>query len=92
MFTTFWFMIHNFGCRYARKPIKGNKDLDDGLVSKTSMSEKIGLLDWHLRQGKVGQPPHTCGAPQENPKPKTEIFFQSKLDVLQNPQMVWTPL
>jgi len=24
--TTFWFLIHNFGFRYARKPIKGSKD------------------------------------------------------------------
>jgi len=41
------------------------------------MSEKIGPLNWRLRPGKVGQPLPTCDArpPQENPKPKLEIFF-----------------
>jgi len=32
--TTVWFLWHNFGSRYARKPIKGSKDSDDSLVSK----------------------------------------------------------
>jgi len=41
-FTNFWFLIHNFGSRYARKPIKGSKDSDDSLVSKTNLIEKIG--------------------------------------------------
>jgi len=31
--TTFLFLWHNFGSRYARKPIKGSKDSDDSLVS-----------------------------------------------------------
>jgi len=30
--TTFWFLCHNFGSRYARKPIKGSKASDDSLV------------------------------------------------------------
>jgi len=38
-------LIHNFGSRYARKPIKGSKDSDDSLVSKEILSEKIGSLD-----------------------------------------------
>jgi len=43
--TTFWFWWHNFGSRYARKPIKGSKDLDDSPVLKKNLSEKIGSLD-----------------------------------------------
>ena len=31
--TTSWFLWHNFGSRYARKPIKGSKDSDDSLSS-----------------------------------------------------------
>jgi len=32
--TTFCFLWHNFGSRYARKQIKGSKDSDDSLVFK----------------------------------------------------------
>jgi len=55
IWTTFWFLWHNFGFRYSRKPIKGYKDSDDCLVSKKNLSEKIGSLDWRLRPRKVGQ-------------------------------------
>jgi len=34
-------MIRNFGSRYARKSIKGSKDLDDSLVSKNNLSKKM---------------------------------------------------
>jgi len=34
IFTNFWFLAHNFGSRYARKSIKGSKDVDFGLLSK----------------------------------------------------------
>jgi len=34
-------MIHNFGSRYARKPIKGSKDSDDSLVSKKTGAKKL---------------------------------------------------
>jgi len=44
-----------FGSRYTRKPIKGSKDSDDSLVSKNTLSKKIGLLDWRPGPGKVGQ-------------------------------------
>jgi len=40
--TTFCFLWHNFGSRYARKPIKGSKDSDDNLVPKQNLSQKIG--------------------------------------------------
>jgi len=85
-FHQFSFLIHNFGSRYARKPIKGSKDSDDSLISKKKHERKNWPLDWHLRPGKVGQPPPLVTPPQEKPKPKTEnFFFQSKLDVLPNP-------
>jgi len=38
MLTSFWFLWHNFGSRYARKPIKGSEDSDDNLVSKKNLS------------------------------------------------------
>jgi len=44
--TTFWFLWHNYGSRYARKPITGSKDSDDSLVSKINLSQQIGSLNW----------------------------------------------
>jgi len=35
-----------FGSRYARKPIKGSKYLDDSLDPNKTLSQKIGLLNW----------------------------------------------
>jgi len=52
--TTFWFLWHNFGSKYARKPIKSSKDSHDSLVSKKNLSEKIGSLHWRLGPGKAG--------------------------------------
>jgi len=40
-FTSTWFLIHNFGPRYARKPIKGSKDPDHSIVSK-KMAHWVG--------------------------------------------------
>jgi len=54
IFTTFWFLWHNFGSRYARKPIKSSKVSDDSLVSTINFSEKIGSLDWRPGPHKVG--------------------------------------
>jgi len=34
------FLSHNFGFRYARKPIKGSKDADFSLVSKKTLAKK----------------------------------------------------
>jgi len=39
--TTFGFLCHNFGCRYARKSIKFSKDSDDSLVSKQTWAKKL---------------------------------------------------
>ena len=77
--TTFCFLWHNFGSRYARKPIKGSKDSDDSLASKQNLSQKFGSFDWRPWPGKVGhksaKTPPLVTSPQENPKLKTEIFF-----------------
>jgi len=52
--TTFCFLWHNFGSRYARKPIKGFKDSDDSVVSKTNFRKNIDRLDWRPGPDKVG--------------------------------------
>jgi len=78
-FTNFWLLGYQFRSRYARKPIKGSKDSDDNLVSKKTLSQKIGSLLWRPGSGKVGQKdekaPLLVTTPNENPKPKTKIFF-----------------
>jgi len=38
------FLAHNFGCTYSSKSIKGSKDADHSLVSKTFLSQKNGSL------------------------------------------------
>jgi len=40
IFPKFCFFRHNFGCRYAKKIIKGSKDTDDGLESKKLFNQK----------------------------------------------------
>jgi len=54
-FTNFCFFGHNFGSWYARKPTKGSEGLDDSLVFKKNLSQKIGSLDWRPGPGKFGQ-------------------------------------
>jgi len=46
---------HVSGSRHARGSIKGSKDADDHLVSKTSLSQKQCSLDWHPGTSKFGQ-------------------------------------
>jgi len=76
--TTF-FLCHNFGSRYDRKPIKGSKDSDDRLLSNKHLSQKNGSLAWCLWPGNGGhknaKTPPLVTSPQENPKPKTEYFI-----------------
>ena len=87
--TTFWFLCHNFGSRYARKSIKGSKDSDNSLVSKKNSSQKIGSLDWRLWPGKVGRKnakaPPLVTSPRGVPRPEKNFFFQSELEDLLNP-------
>ena len=49
------FLGHNFGFRYASKSIKGCKDANNSLVSKTTLRQKNCSLDWRPGPGKVGQ-------------------------------------
>ena len=50
-FTNFLFLSHNFGSRYARKPLKGSKDLEYTLDSKTTLGQKMAY--WVGAQGQV---------------------------------------
>jgi len=52
-FTNFCFLIHSFGSRYAKKPMKSSKGSDDSLDSKNNFSQKNGLLAWRSGQGKL---------------------------------------
>jgi len=79
IFTNFCFFIHNFGYGYARKPFKGSKDADFGLVSEKNLSQKNGSMGWGPGSGKGGQknaktlPLVTF--PPANAKPKTKKNF-----------------
>jgi len=53
-FTRVWFLIHNFGSKCARKPIKGSKDADHSLVAIKTWA-KNGSVGWRTALGKVGQ-------------------------------------
>ena len=82
IFTNFWFLINNFGSKYAKKSIKGSKDSHDGLDSKTVLSQKNDALGW--RRGpaklvkKLRQHAPIMTSLTENLKPKTKnrFFFQ----------------
>ena len=47
--------IHNFGYRYARKPFKGSKNADFGLVSEKNLGQKNGSMGWGPGPGKVAK-------------------------------------
>jgi len=51
----FGFLGHNFGSRYVIRLIKDSVDADDDLVSKKTLSQNIGSLDWLPGPVKVGQ-------------------------------------
>jgi len=37
--TSFCFLLHNFGSRYARKSIQGSKDSDDSVISQQTWAK-----------------------------------------------------
>jgi len=79
MFTNFCIFIHNFGCRYSRKPFKGSKDVHFDLVSEKNFSQKNGSMGWGPGPNKIGQenaktPPLVTFLPA-NAKSKTKKFF-----------------
>jgi len=49
------FWRHNFGPRHARRSSKGSIDAGDHLVSRKSLHQNIGPLDWRPGPVKVGQ-------------------------------------
>jgi len=49
------FLGHNFGSRHARRSSKGSINTGDHLVSKKSLSQNFGPLDWRPGPVKVGQ-------------------------------------
>jgi len=51
--TTYWFLRHNFGSRYARKPTKGSKDSCGSLVTTQTWAKK--LAHWIGAYGRVKQ-------------------------------------
>jgi len=72
------FLCHNSGSRHGKRSIKGCKDADDHLVSKTILSPK--MAHWIGAQGQVKfvKNSKTCPfvtSPKENSKPKSTIFF-----------------
>ena len=77
----FWFLSHHFGSRYARKPIKGFKDLDDSLDSKKNWSQKMVryvAAQVQVKLAKKCKPPPLMTSPKENTKSKSNRFFSIK--------------
>jgi len=73
------FLDHNFGSRHARRSNKGSIDAGDHLVSKKSLSQNFGPLDWRPGPVKVGQKtqntPILRASPRWTPHPNHKIFF-----------------
>ena len=80
IFANFWFFIHNFGYRYARKSFKASKDADFGLVSEKILIQNNGSMGWGPWPGKGGQKrinTPTCGVPprERQTENKNEFFL-----------------
>jgi len=72
------FLGHNFGSRHARRSRKGFIDAGDHLISRQSLSQNFGPLDWRPGPVKVGQKPKTPPLCEPLPgEPLTQIkkFF-----------------
>jgi len=73
------FLGHNVGSRHARRSSKSSIDAGDHLVSKKSLSQNLGPLDWRAGTVKVGQKnqkhPRFASFSQANPSPKSKKFF-----------------
>jgi len=74
-----WFLGHNFGSRRARRSSKGSIDARDHLVSKQSLSQNFGVLDWRPGLVKVGQKtqntPTLRASPRRTPHPNQKFFI-----------------
>jgi len=73
------FLGHNFGSRHARRSSKGSIDAGDCLVSKQSLSQTFGSLDWRPGPVKVGQKnkntPTFRARPRRTPHPNQKKNF-----------------
>jgi len=73
------FLGHNFGSRHARRSSKGSIDTGDHLVSKKSLSQNFGPLDWRPGPVKVGQKTQNTlalrASPRRTPHPNKKISF-----------------
>jgi len=54
-----FFLSHKFGSRHARRSSKGSIDAGDHLVSKTSLIQNFGSLDWRPGPVKLVKKPKT---------------------------------
>jgi len=77
IFTNFWYFVHNFGYRYARKSFKGSRDADVGLVSEKILSHNNGPMGWAQGQVKIAKNTPTCGVPPRKPPTENEKCFFS---------------
>jgi len=66
------FLGHNFGSRHARRLSKGSIDAGDHLVSKKSLSQNFGPLDWRPGPVKFGQKTPPLSEPRPG-EPLTKI-------------------
>jgi len=73
------FLSHNFGSRHARRSSKVSIDAGDHLVSKKSLNQNFGPLDWRPGPVIVGQKtqntPTLRASPRRTPHPNQKIFF-----------------
>jgi len=79
MFANFCFLAHDFGSRYARKPLKGSNDMDHSLVFKKTRANNIliGLgprarYTWPKDRKKC---PHFYVIPRKPQTQNEKLFF-----------------
>jgi len=70
------FLSHNFGFRYAEKPIKGSEDVDFRLVSKNMSQKSLVGAHGQIKSAKYLKTPPLVTSPTKNSKPKSENFFE----------------
>jgi len=83
------FLDHNAGSKHGRRSSKSSIDAGDHLVSKKSLSQNFGQLDWRPGPVKIGQKnkntPIFRDPPRRTPSPKSKNFFKSNQEGLLHP-------
>jgi len=83
------FLDHNAGSKHGRRSSKSSIDAGDHLVSKKSLSQNFGPLDWRPGPVKIGQKnkntPIFRAPPRRTPSPKSKMFFKSNQEGLLQP-------